>query len=125
MIAPAERATEIGELGIDARGLERSSGLAEQERNRLGGLVGRLNPEHEFEAFVFPVVPAEPAFRFQKHRVDRLGLEDTVEHQQGRIFRIEFGADLLAINRGLAIGRQGLLGEGRPDRKGSVLDAPW
>jgi len=72
VVAAAERATEIGELGVDACRLERRARLAEQERDRLGRLVGRLNAEHEFESFVFPVVPAEPAFRFQKHRVDRL-----------------------------------------------------
>ena len=75
MVAPAKAAADIGELGVDARRLERSAGLAEQERDRLGGLVGRLNAEHEFEFAVLGVVPAETAFRLEKHRIDGLGLE--------------------------------------------------
>src|ERR1700687_6247104 len=45
VVAPAETAAYIGELRVDARGLERRTGFAEQKRNRLRGLVGRLNAE--------------------------------------------------------------------------------
>src|ERR1700716_4557337 len=38
VVASAETAAEIGELGVDARGFERWAGLAEAEWDRLGGL---------------------------------------------------------------------------------------
>ena len=65
--------------------LERLACLAEQKRNRGGGLVWRLHPEHELEDLAVRVVPGETAFRFEEHRVDRLGLEFPVEHQHGGI----------------------------------------
>src|SRR3990170_8652514 len=38
MVAPAKAAADIGKLGVDTRRLERGASLAEQERDRLGGL---------------------------------------------------------------------------------------
>ena len=108
VIAPAEAAADIGELGVDARRLEGGAGVAEQIRDRFRGLVGRLHAEHEFEAAALPVVPGETGFRLEKHRVDRLGLELAVEHQQVRIVGRQLAADLLAIDRGLGVGRRGI-----------------
>ena len=62
------------------------------------------------------VVPGEAAFRLEKHRVDGLRLEFAVEHQERRIVRGELGADLLAVDRGLGVGRPVRIGERRPDR---------
>src|SRR6202158_6483556 len=52
VVAPAKTAAYIGELRVDAGGLERRAGLDEQERNRFRGIVGRLNAEHQFEFVV-------------------------------------------------------------------------
>src|ERR1700682_2098723 len=86
MVASAETAAYIGELRVDAGGLERRTSFSQQERNRLRGLVGRLNAEHELKFIALPVVPAETTFRLKKHRVNGLGLEGAVEHQQCRFF---------------------------------------
>ena len=63
------------------------------------------------------VVPGEPAFRLEEHRIDGLRLELAVEHQQGRIRCGKLGADLLAIGRGLGVGGPGSRRERRPDRQ--------
>ena len=89
-------------------GLKRRAGFAEQERDRLRGLVRRLHAEHELEVLAARVVPGDAAFRLEKHRVDRLGLEFAVQHQQRRIVRGKLGADLLAVGRGLGVGAPGL-----------------
>ena len=82
VIPPAEPTTDIGELSIDARGLELSLRLAEQIRDRLGGLIGGLHTEHELERADRVVVPGEPAFRLEKHRIDGLSFERAIQDQQ-------------------------------------------
>ena len=84
-------------------GLNGRPRLARAERDRLRGLVGRLHAEHELEVLAAGVVPGEPAFRLEEHRIDRLGLEFAVQHQERRIFRCELGADLLAVGRRFGI----------------------
>ena len=84
MVAAAESAAHIGEEGVDTRRLERGAGFAEHKGKRLRGLVRRLHAEHELEVFGARIVPAEPAFRLEKHRIDGLRLEFAVEHQTGR-----------------------------------------
>ena len=116
MIAAAEAAADIGELSVDRGRLERVAGLAQQKRDRGRGLVGRLHPEHQLEAFAVRVVPGETAFRLEEHRVDGLGLEFPVEHQQGRIVPGEQRPDLLAVGRALGVGRPLLDRERLPDR---------
>ncbi len=110
MVAAAEAAAHIGELRVDARRLEGRARLAQHERDRLRDLVRRLHPEHEFEILAAGVVPGDAAFRLEKHRIDGLGLELAIQHQQGRILRGKLGADLLAVGRSLS-------------RKGSPLPA--
>ena len=90
VIAAAEAAAHIGELGVDPRRLEGSAGLAKQMRDRLRRLVGRLHAQHQFEAAALPVVPGKTGLRFEKHRIDRLRLELAIEHQKIRIFGREF-----------------------------------
>ena len=103
MIASAEAAAHIGELTVDAGGLERRARPAQHERDRLRDLVGRLHAEHDLEALGAGVVPGDPAFRLEKHRIDRLGFELAVQHQLAWIFRGKLGADLLAIGRRLRV----------------------
>ena len=105
-------------------GLKGALGFAQQERDRLRGLVRRLHPEHELEVLAARVVPGETAFRLEKHRIDGLGLEFAVQHQQAGLLAGKLGADLLAVGRGLGVGRPGLRRERRPDRKRRVLDVP-
>ena len=109
-------------MDFDVRRLERSPRVAEHVGKRFSGLVRRLHAEHELEVFGARVVPGEPAFRLEKHRVDGLRFEFAVEHQQRRIGRGKFGADLLAIGRGLGVGRPGLDRERRPYRALGVLE---
>ena len=61
-----------------------------------------MHAEHEFKRLRAAVVPAETAFRLEKHRVDGLRLEFAVQHQQVRIVRGKFGADLFAVNEACA-----------------------
>ena len=105
-------------------GLNGRAGFAEQERDRLGGLVGRLHAEHELEIPAARVVPGETAFRLEKHRIDGLGLEFAVQHQKAGIVRCEFRADLLAIGRGLGIGRRASSASGAQTGASDVLKAP-
>ena len=123
VVAPSEAAAHIGEVGLDVLGLERGLGLAQQGGDRLRALVGRLDAEHEFQLAALAVVPAETAFGLEEHRVDRLGLEASVQHQKVRICFRQFGADLLAVLGRLAVGLCRLLGEGLPDREGGMLHA--
>ena len=102
-------------------GLNGARALPSMIGKRFSGLVRRLHAEHELEVFGARVVPGEPAFRLEEHRVDGLRFEFAVEHQQRRIVRGQFGADLLAIGRGLGVGRPGLDRERRPDRALGVL----
>jgi hypothetical protein len=104
MVASAESTTDIGEMSVDARRLEGGAGFAQKERDRLRGLVGRLRADHESEFLAARLVPGEAAFRLEKHRVDRLGLEFAVQYQNGRIARREFRANLLAVGRRFQIG---------------------
>src|SRR6202011_3315664 len=66
VVASAEPAADIGELRVDARRLERGAGLAEKERDRRRGLVGRLHAEYELELIRLLIVPGETAFRLEK-----------------------------------------------------------
>ena len=90
-------------------------------RDRLRRLVGRLHAKQQFEIAALAVVPGEPAFRLEEHRVDRLRLELAVEHQQRGVVRGQLGADLLAISGGLGVVGRHLLGERRPHRQRRVL----
>ena len=65
---------------------------------------------------VLTVIPGKAAFRFEKHRIDRLGLEFAVQHQERRIVGCEFRADLFAIGRGFGIGLPGRNREARQNR---------
>ena len=122
VIASAEAAAKMSEIGVDARRLERRARLAEQIGDSIGRLVRRLHAEHEFELSRFRAVPGEPAFRLEEHRIDGLRLELAIEHQQVRIFRRKAGADLLAIGRSLGVGALIVLCERRPDRKRRGLE---
>jgi hypothetical protein len=104
VVAAAEAAADIRELGVDARRLERRAGFAQEVRERLRGLVWRLHAEHELEVIAARVVPSKSAFRLEKHRIDRLGLEFAVQHQKSRILRCKLRADLLAVGRRFGIG---------------------
>ena len=87
-------------------------GLRQACRQRLGGFVRRLHAEHELEVLGTRVVPGEPAFRLEEHRVDGLRLELVVERQRRRIGRRKLGADPLAIDGRLGIGRPGWVASG-------------
>ena len=78
-------------------GLTGRLGVAEQICDRCRDLVGRLRADNELEVLARLVKPGKAAFRLEKHRVDRLGLEFTLQHQKRRIVRREFRADLLAM----------------------------
>ena len=104
MVFAAKAAADMGELGIDAGRLELAACLAEQVRDCRSGFVRRLGTQHEFEFLAAGVVPGEAGFGFEGHRVDGLGLEFAVEHQERKILRVKLGADLLAVNRGCDIG---------------------
>src|SRR4051794_36053738 len=75
VIAATKAAADMGELRVDVRRLVGRAGLAEQMRDRLRRLVGRLDAKQQFEIAALAVVPGEPAFRLEEHRVDRLRLE--------------------------------------------------
>ena len=124
VIAAAEAAADIGELGIDARRLERARGPRRADARSTPRLVGRLHAEHEFEAFAVRGCTRRGRFPARETSDRRLGLEFAIEHQQVRIFGREFSADLLAIDRGLGVGGLGVLCERRPDRKRRVLERP-
>ena len=109
-------------MRVDVRRLEGALRLPSRYAIDFRVLVRGLHAEHEFEVFVAGVVPGEAAFRLEKHRVDGLGLEFAVQHQQGRIVRREFGADLLAIDRGLGVGRRSRFRERRPYRELRILE---
>ena len=114
MVASTESAAHIGKQGLDVRRLERSPRVAEHIGKRFSGVVRRLHAEHELKVFGARIVPAEPAFRLEEHRVDGLRFEFAVEHQQRRTGRGKLGADLLAISGGLGVGRPGFDRERRP-----------
>ena len=116
MVASAEAAADIGEISVDARRLEGGAGFAQKVRDRFRGLVWRLHPDHELEGFAAHVVPGDAALRLEKHRVDRLGLEFAIQHQNGRIVRCKFRADLLAMGCGFGVGAPGRNREPRPYR---------
>ena len=107
------------------RRLERRVGLAQQERDRVRGLVGRLHAEHEFEFLRSRVVPGEAAFRLEEHRINRLGLELAVQHQHRRIVARELGADLLAIGRGLDVSTALSPASGDHIGQRRILETSW
>jgi hypothetical protein len=100
---------------------ERRLRLAEQERDRLRGFVGRLDTDDERECLAARVVPCKPAFRLEKHRIDRLGVELTLQHQERRIVRCEFRTNLLAVVGRFGIGLPGRVRLPGPDRDLGVL----
>ena len=121
MVACAEAAAHIGAARIDTRRFVRGVGLAKQEGDGLGGVVGRLHADDEFEDPAARVIPSKTAFRFEKHRFGRLRLELALEHQPRRIVSRKLGANVFAVTRGLRV----LLPDGnrqpRPDRPLGVL----
>src|SRR6476660_6141761 len=123
MVASTESAAHIGKHGFDVRRLERNPHVAEHVCKRSSGLVTRLHAKHELEIFGARVVPGEPAFRLEKHRVDRLRFEFAVQHQNGRIARGKLGADLLAMGCGFGIAEPGRNRAPRPYRTLRVLEA--
>jgi hypothetical protein len=121
MIASAESAAHIGKMRFDVRRLERIPRVAEHIGELFSGVVWRLHAEHELKILGARIVPAEPAFRLEEHRIDGLRLEFAVEHQQRRVGRGQVGPDLLAISRRLGVRRPGLVHEWRPYRTLGVL----
>jgi len=103
------------------RRLERRPRVAEHIGKVFDGVVRRLHAEHELEIFRARIVPAEPAFRLEEHRVDGLRREFAIERQQRRIGCGQLGADLLAMDRRLGVGRPGLCRERRPDGALGIL----
>src|SRR6476660_3196180 len=69
MVASTESAAHIGKQGFYVRWLERSPRVAEHVCKCFSVLVRRLHAEHELEVFGARIVPAEPAFRLEEHRV--------------------------------------------------------
>ena len=124
MVASAESAAAIGRIGVDAHWLHGRLGLAEQICDRAGDLEGRLRADDKLEGLARPIEPGKAAFRLEKHRVDRLGLEFAVQHQKRRIVRREFSPDPLAVLRSFGIGLPGRDREPRPYRLARVLEAP-
>ena len=112
VIAPAESAADIRELGVDGFRLKRRLGFAQHIPNRFRRLVGRLRAQHQFEFPSPGIVPAEAGFRLEKHRVDGLGLEFALQHEERRIIIREFRADLLAVDRRFRI--SAAFGQRRP-----------
>src|SRR5260370_23338590 len=122
MVASAESAAHISKQGFDVRRLERNPRVAEHVCKPFSGLVRRLHAEHELEVFGARVVPGEPAFRLEKHRVDGLRFEFAVKHQQRRTGCGKLGADLLAMGCGFGVGAPGRNREPRPYRALTVLE---
>ena len=110
MVASAEAAAHISEMRVDPGRLEAAAGGAEKVRDRLRGLVGDWTPTTSSSALRPLSYHAMTALRLEKHRVDRLGLEFAVQHQNGRIARCKFGADLLAMGCGFGVGAPGRIG---------------
>src|ERR1700676_3563304 len=121
MIASTESAAHIGKQGLDVRRLEWSPHVAQHICKRFSGVVRRLHAEHEFEVFGARIVPAETAFRLEKHRIDGLRFEFAVEHQKVWIARRKLRADLLAEGWGFGIGPPRRCGGRRPYRQLRVL----
>lgn len=113
VVAAAEAAADMGELGVDMRGLVGRMRFAEQMRERLRSLVRRLHAEHQLQIAAFAAVPGEPAFRLQEHRIDRLRLELAVEHEQRGVVRSKLAADLIA-----KLGRLDVIGRHLPGERG-------
>src|SRR5258705_13112307 len=122
MVASTKSTAHIGKQGFDVRRLERNPRVAEHVCKRFSGLVRRLHAEHELEVFGARVIPGEPAFRLEKYRVDGLRFELAVEHQQRRIGRGQFRADLLAMSCGFGVVAPGRNREPRPYRALTVLE---
>src|SRR5260370_30013824 len=120
--ASTEPAAHIGKQGFYVRRLERNPRVTEHVCKPFSGLVRRLHAEYEREVFGARVVPGDAAFRLEKHRVDRLGLEFAVQRQNGRIARCKFRADLLAMGCGFGIGAPGRNWEPRPYRPLRLLE---
>ena len=125
VVASAEPAAAIGEVDVDVRRAEFRIGLAEQKCDRFRGFVGRLHADDERERLAARVVPRKPAFRLEKHRIDRLGVELTVQHQERRIVRRQLRAYFRADVSGFGIGRPGRDRQPRPDRDLGVLVVCW
>ena len=70
VVAAAETAATIGEIGVDVRRLERLLGVAKQIRDRLRGLVRRLHADNELKILATCVIPGKAAFRLEKHWID-------------------------------------------------------
>src|SRR2546430_16090361 len=122
MVASTESAAHIGKQGFYVRRFERNPRFTEHVCKPFSGLVRRLDAEYEREVFGARVVPGDAAFRLEKHRVDRLGLEFAVQRQNCRIACCKFGADLLAMGCGFGVGAPGRNREPRPYRALTVLE---
>src|SRR5262249_6861951 len=103
VVAAAETAAHIGELHVDTRRRMWGFGCAQQESHRLRGIVRRLHADDKLEALAARVVPGESAFRLEKHRIHRLRLELSLEHQARRIVCCKLGADVFAVTGGLRV----------------------
>ena len=123
VVAATESATHMGKVRVDPRRLERAVRLAEEMRDQLRGLVGRLRAQHDLEIPAARVEPGEPGFRLQKHRIDGLGLEFAIQYQQVGIVRCELCANPLAIGRRFDIRRAFGDGQHPPDRPSVVVKA--
>ena len=125
VIASAKSTPDIGELSVYGRRLERRLGFAQKKSNRSGGLVRRLHAQHQLEILAGGIVPRETAFRLEKQRVNGLGLELAVEHQQGRSAACELRADFLTVSRAFGINCPLSDRERLPDRPPGVLEKSW
>src|SRR6266851_1668643 len=123
MVATAEAAAKIGEMAFDARRLEGGTGFSQEERDRLGGFVRRLHAEHDLEFLAAGVVPREPTFGLEKHRIDGLSLKFAIQHQNGRIVCRKLRANFLAIGGALGIWAGHLFRKRCPYRELGVLEA--
>ena len=97
VVAPAEAAAAYRRNGMSmcAGGTARRASPSRYATD-FRRLVGRLHAENELEFLAARVVPAQAAFRLEKHRIDRLGVELTIQHEERRIVRGQLRADLLA-----------------------------
>src|SRR5258708_6699566 len=94
----------------------------------LGEKLARPPPPRPWSAAnatILPLarsIPSDAAPRLEKHRAARLGLEVAVQHQNGRIARCKFGADLLPMGCGFGVGEPGRNRQPRPYRALRVLE---
>jgi hypothetical protein len=105
------------------RRLERSPRVAQHICKCFSGLVRRLHAEHQLQTFAADVEPGDAALRLKKHRIDGLGFEFAVQHQQIRIVRCEFCTNPLAVGRRFDIRRAFRYRQYPPDRPSVVLKA--